>query len=148
MKPRRYEPRNDDRKTAHMSAARPAIATHCGEPGAPGGGNPGETSRHDRGRGGVGANDEMARRAKDGEGDDRQDERVQAGDDRHLGDLCVAHDLGHRQRGERCPGDDVSNQPRPIERQDAAEQRQVPSRDCCGDSGRDHQMLRRSRERS
>ena len=42
---------------------------------------------------------------------DRQDDRVQAGDDRHPGDLRVAHDLGDRQGGEGRAGDDVDRQP-------------------------------------
>ena len=54
--------------------------------------------------------------------DDRQQDRVQAGDDRHAGDLGVAHDLGDRQRRQGRAGDDIGADPGRLDRQDPAEQ--------------------------
>ena len=71
-----------------------------------------EAGRQDRGRRRVRADDEVSRRPEDREQDDRQEDRVQAGDDRHAGDLRVAHDLGDRERRERRAGDHVGADPR------------------------------------
>ncbi len=53
--------------TPHIRAASPAIATHCGEPGCAGGGDPGQAGRHDRGGRRVRADHEVARRAEERE---------------------------------------------------------------------------------
>ena len=85
-------------------------------------GDPGKTGRHDRCGGRVCAHDQMARRSEHRERSDRQHERVQARDHRHLRDLRVAHDLGHCERGQGRAGDQVGRQARPVERHDASEQ--------------------------
>ena len=96
--------------------------------GCTGGGDTAEADRQDGSRRRVGAHDEVARRAEDGEGQHRQDQGVEPGDDRHLRDLRVAHDLGHRERGQRGAGDELGGQPRTVEGQDALEERQPPLR--------------------
>jgi hypothetical protein len=56
----------------------------------PGDAQRGDARKEDRGGGRVAADDEMTRRAEDGERDDRDQDRVQAGDYRRAGDLRVA----------------------------------------------------------
>ncbi len=83
-----------------------------------------EAGREDRGGRRVRPDHEMPRRPEDGEEEDRQQQRVQARDHGHAGDLGVAHDLGDGQGGERRPGDDVDGDPGRVERQDPLEDRQ------------------------
>src|SRR5512132_2130076 len=92
------------------------------EPGDPEAGDPGE---HDRGRGRVRPDDQVPRRPEQREGGDRDQDRVQAGDDRHPGDLGIAHGLGDRQRGQGDRGDDVALQPTPLVRPDPVQDRHI-----------------------
>ena len=69
--------------------------------------HPGEPGSQDRRGGGVGADDEVARRAEHGEHGDRQQDRVEAGDHRHAGDLRVPHRLRNRERGEGDAGEHI-----------------------------------------
>ncbi len=92
--------------------------------GCTGGGDPAEADRQDGSRRRVGTHDEVARRPEDGEGQHGQDQGVEPGDDRHLRDLRVAHDLGHGERGQCGAGDELGGQPRTIEGQDAFEDAQ------------------------
>ncbi len=59
-------------------------------------------ARKDRRGGRVGRHDQMARRAEQGEADERQEHGVEAGDDRRAGDARVAQHLGDVHR---CEGD-------------------------------------------
>ena len=86
-------------------------------------GHAGEPGGEDRRRGGVGADDEVARGAEHGEHGERQQDRVEAGDHRHAGDLRVPHHLRDRERREGDPGEDVGGDPGAIERDDALEER-------------------------
>ena len=110
------------RNAPAISASRPARATYSVEPG---GGEAGQAGRHDRGGGRVGADDEVARRAEDGEHEHRQQDRVEPGDHRHAGDRRVAHHLGDGERGQRDAGHDLRRDPRPVDRQQALEDGQA-----------------------
>ena len=59
---------------------------------------------------------------EEGEHEHRQQDRVQAGDDRRARDLRVAHDLGDGERREGAPGDDLGRHPGGIDRQEPVEQ--------------------------
>ena len=87
-----------------------------------------EAGRQDRGRGRVGADDEVARRAEDGEQEDRQQQGVEARDHGHPGDLRVAHHLGDGQRGQGRAGDDVDRDAGRIDRQQPLQDRQRRAR--------------------
>ncbi len=124
------------------SAERLARPTHCGDAGL----EPRDPERddarvHDRGGRRVGADHEMSRRAEQREGRDRDQDRVQAGDHRHAGDLRVAHHLGDRERRQRDPGDDVLREPGPLVRQDPLEDRDVPAQPRMRRCGRAHRGL-------
>ena len=112
--------RASSRNTPAMMASMPASATYCGEPAAASGVRAGE---HDGRRGGVGPDDEVPRRAEDGEQGQRDQDRVQAGDHRHPGDLGVAHHLGDGERRQRDAGDDLGRHAALADRQQALEQR-------------------------
>ena len=90
--------------------------------------DPAEADRKNRRCGRVRANYQMPRRAEDGECQHGQDERVEAGDDRHLRDVRVAHDLGHGQRGQSGAGDEIRGQTRTIEGEEPLKDRQAPLR--------------------
>jgi hypothetical protein len=61
----------------------------------------GETASQDGSGGGIRGNNEIARGTKDGEGDQREQERIQARDYRSAGDFCITQRLGnvHRRQG-------------------------------------------------
>src|SRR4029078_12386475 len=122
------------RTTPHISAARPASAVYSRVPatataarvvsgGPRNSAGRDEAGREDRSRRGIRPDDEVSRRPEDGEHEDRQEERVDAGDDGHPGDLGVAHDLWDRQRCEGRAGDHVDRHTGRIDRQDALEDR-------------------------
>ena len=81
------------------------------EPGDPEGG---EATGEDRCGGGVGTDDEEPGRAEQREDERREENRVETGDHRHLGDRGVAHGLGDGHRREGEPRDDVRLQPRSL----------------------------------
>ena len=83
---------------AVISASIPASAMYSGEPIAA---MPITAGGHDHGRRRVGSDDEVPRRAEHCEERDRDEDRVQPGDDGHAGDLRVAHHLGDADRRER-----------------------------------------------
>ena len=63
-----------------------------------------ERAGKDRGGRGVRRHDQMARRAEQGEADQRQQHGIEAGDDRRAGDARVAEHLRDVHRGERHAG--------------------------------------------
>ena len=69
---------------------------------------PGDAGVHDRGGGGVTADDEVARGAEAPRSECGQQDRVEAGDHRRSGDLRVAHHLGDGERGEGHACHDVA----------------------------------------
>ena len=123
------EPEPQEPGDDHEHAAHEGRESGHGDPlrgrGCAGGGDAAEADRQDGSRRRVGTHDEVARRAEDGERQHGQDQGVEAGDDRHLRDLRVAHDLGHRERGQGRAGDELGGQPRPVEGQDALEDGQA-----------------------
>ena len=85
----------------------------------------GDAGIHDGGRGRVCTNDEVPRRTEHRKGDDRDEDGVKARDDRHPGDLGVAHDLRDGKRGQGDAGDDVLAQPPPVVRANPLKHRDV-----------------------
>ena len=71
-----------------------------------------ERAGEDRGGRRIRRHDEMARRAEDREGDERQENRVEAGDDRRSGDPRVAEHLRDVHRGQRQAGPGVAKRAR------------------------------------
>ncbi len=69
--------------------------------------------------------DEMARRAEHREGDGRQKNRVETGDDRCLRDPRIAEHLRDVHRGERQPGEGVAQRLARLDWQEAAEDRKT-----------------------
>ena len=69
-----------------------------------------------RGRG-IRGDHEVPGRAEDGEDRHRQEHRVQAGDQRHPGDLGVAEHLGDAEGGQREAGQHVGGHPGPVDGQ-------------------------------
>ena len=67
----------------------------------PGGRQAGEARGHDRRGRRIGADDEVPRGPEERERQERQEDRVEAGDHRHPGDLRVPHDLRDGERRER-----------------------------------------------
>ena len=111
-----------------INAARLAKASHSSEPGLQAGdAEAGDSRVHDRGRGGVAADDEMARRAEDGEGDRGQQDRVEARDHRRACDLRVPHHLGDRECRERDTRHDVLRQQRLVEGPNSLQHCDVPA---------------------
>ncbi len=89
-------------------------------------GQTGERGGED-GRGGrVRGHDQVARRAEDGEHRHRQEQGVQAGYQRHPGDLRVAEDLGDAEGGQREAGQRVRGNPGPLHGQHAPHHGQDP----------------------
>ena len=76
---------------------------------AGGGRHVGESAAKDGGCGGVGGDDEIARRAEGCEGQKRQQERIKAGDDRHAGDAGVAEGLRDVHGGEDNAGECIAH---------------------------------------
>ncbi len=85
-------------------------------------GHVGEGARQDGCRGRVGGDDEMARGAEQREHEDRQEGRVQPGDDGRAGDPRVAEDLGNVHRRERDPREHVAEGALARNRQDSPKQ--------------------------
>ncbi len=83
----------------------------------------GQAGGQDGGGRGVGADHQVPRGAEHGEEQHGQEHRVEAGDRRHSGDLGVAEHFGDGDRREREPGDRLQPEPRPLNRQQPAEQR-------------------------
>ena len=74
-----------------------------------------EDGGHDGDGGGVGADDELARRAKDRIGDERSDRRVEPGLGRQTGDCRIGDGARQADRGDGEPGGDVGLDPsRPV----------------------------------
>ena len=90
--------RSRRRSSASMAATRGAVGV--GEAG-----HGGEDGGHDGDRRGVGADDQLARRAEDGVGDERRDRGVEAGLRRQAGDRRIGDGAGQarprRWRGRR-----------------------------------------------
>ena len=79
------------------------------------------------GRGGrIRGHDQVARRTKDAEHCHRQEHGVQAGYQRHPGDLRVAEDLGHAEGGQREAGQRVGGNPGPLHGHHAPQHGQDP----------------------
>ena len=73
-----------------------------------------ERTRKNRRRRRIRRHDEMARRAEHREGDQRQQDRIEAGDDRRSGDARIAENLRNVHRRQRQPGEGVAQRiPRP-----------------------------------
>ena len=73
-----------------------------------------DRTRKYRRRRGIRRHDEMARRAEHREGDQRQQDRIEAGDDRRSGDARIAENLRNVHRRQRQPGEGVAQRiPRP-----------------------------------
>ena len=75
---------------------------------AGGGRHAGESAAKDRRGGGVGGDDEIAGRAEGREGEQREEQRVKAGYDRHSGDAGVAEGLRDVHRGEDDAGECIA----------------------------------------
>ena len=124
------EPRDprEEQQPAASSALRPGEGDPLRrvrlEPGDP---ERRDSRVHDRRGRRVGADDQVPRRAEQRERRDRDQDRVEAGDHRHPGDLRVAHRLGDRERRERDAGDDVLREPLPLVRPDPVEHRDPPA---------------------
>ena len=69
----------------------------------------------------ISRHDEMARGAEDGEGDERQKDRVKAGDDGRAGDAGIAENLRNVHRGEGHAGECVPQPLARLDREKAAE---------------------------
>ena len=87
----------------------------------PRGRHAGEAGSHDRGRRRVSPDDEVPRRSEHCEDEHRQQDRVEPGDDRHAGDVGVAHHLGDGERGEREASEHLRRNPLPVEREQSLE---------------------------
>ena len=96
-----------------ISAIMPASATHWADREAR---ETSEAGEHDRCRGGVGATTRCRDEPSRAKPAPREQQRVEAGDDRHAGDLGVAHDLGDGQRGQGHAGQHVPAQLGPVHR--------------------------------
>src|SRR5580704_4388473 len=70
---------------------------------------------------GIGGDDQVSRGPEGGEGEQRQQECIEAGDDRHAGDFGVAQRLRDVHRRQLDAGKRVANGALPIERQHALE---------------------------
>lgn|GEM_PF-4404110 len=112
MKPRRST-RARTSSRPHTRAVSPHSATHCGEPGS----SPAMPAamRPDAMIAAVAESpphDEELRGPEEREGEQWQQDRVEARHDRRLRDGGVSHHLGDRDGGERHARDDVSGKPR------------------------------------
>ena len=92
---------------------------------------PAEAGEHDRRRRRVGADHEVPRGPEEGEQDDGQDDRVEAGDDRHAGDGGVAHHLRDGEARQRDAGDDLHRESLLLEGPHALEQLDREAPPCC-----------------
>ena len=79
-------------------------------------------SRKNRGGGGIGGDDQKARRSERGETNHGEQQCVEAGNERHPGNLCVTQHLRDVQRGELQAGERVAHNRAATKRPNAAKQ--------------------------